>query len=370
MSFKLADMSQRDSHCSIQKASPDLAIAGWVPKPQHHQHDDPCSTVDQSGADTSAWPHGMFKRALIIGIDGLGGVYLRNITKDHAPTLKSLIDSDECAYTFSARNKNPTISAPNWSTILTGIPPAGTGILSNGWSLNDSSPSSLVDGRVAPVTGAGKLPPTIFHSAKTFSKLISTASAYGWSWLQTLSGNDVDHEFDGKMHDDGPVKFLFDLMIADDAPHVTFLHIEEVRNHSLLSSGRLMPQVDSAGHESYWGSPQYYAALKNADGYVFKMLEALGQGRIEDETLILITADHGGYRNNHGAWDTANTDTPAIFCSTAKLIKNPGHMERWVDNMDYVPTILSALGIPLEPFHRGTNHKWLFETSDYVIEYS
>ncbi|KAF4739850.1 hypothetical protein FOZ62_014144, partial [Perkinsus olseni] len=53
--------------------------------------------------------------------------------------------------------------------------------------------------------------------------------------------------------------------------------------------------VDSAGHGSYWGSPQYYAALKNADGYVFKVLEALGQAGIEDETLVLITADHGGY---------------------------------------------------------------------------
>ncbi|KAF4731694.1 hypothetical protein FOZ62_021540, partial [Perkinsus olseni] len=107
-----------------------------------------------------------------------------------------------------------------------------------------------------------------------------------------------------KMHDEGPVKFLFDLMITDDAPHVAFLHLDE---------------VDSAGHGSYWGSPHlffiYYAALKNADGYVFKVLEALGQAGFEDETLVFITADHGGYRNTHGQWDTANTDTPAIFCS-------------------------------------------------------
>ncbi|KAF4700911.1 hypothetical protein FOZ63_008868, partial [Perkinsus olseni] len=191
----------------------------------------------------------------------------------------SLIDSDECAYTFSVRNKNPTVSAPNWSTILTGMPPAETGILSNSWSIADLTPGSLVDGRVAPVSGAGELPPTIFHLAKSFSKEISTASAYAWPWLQLMSASDVDHEFDGKMHDEGPVKFLFDLMTTDEAPHVAFLHLDE---------------VDSAGHGSYWGSPQYYAALKNADGYVFKVLEALGQAGIEDETLVLITADHGG----------------------------------------------------------------------------
>ncbi|EER17093.1 hypothetical protein Pmar_PMAR009527 [Perkinsus marinus ATCC 50983] len=234
------------------------------------------------GVAGGVWPHGLVKRVVIIGIDGLGGVYLSNITKDHAPTLRSLIDSEECAYTFSARNKNPTVSAPNWSTILTGMPPSGTGIVSNSWTVADLTPNSLVDGRVAPVSGAGKLPPTIFHLAKGFSREIFTASAYAWSWLS-------------KGHDGGP--------------------------------------VDGAGHSSYWGSPQYYAALKNVDGYVFKILEALGQAGIEDETLILITSDHGGYRNTHGQWDTANTDTPAIFCSPGKLIKHPGLIERWIDNV-------------------------------------
>ncbi|KAF4696385.1 hypothetical protein FOZ60_000837 [Perkinsus olseni] len=275
-----------------------------------------CITPLVAEASSGVWPHGRFKRAIIIGIDGLGGVYLRNVTKDQAPTLKSLIDSDECAYTFSVRNKNPTVSAPNWSTILTGMPPAETGILSNSWSIADLTPGSLVDGRVAPVSGAGELPPTIFHLAKSFSKEISTASAYAWPWLQLMSASDVDHEFDGKMHDEGSVKFLFDLMITDDAPHVAFLHLDE---------------VDSAGHGSYWGSPQYYAALKNADGYVLKVLEALGQAGIEDETLVLITADHGG---------------------------------------DYVPTLLSALGIPASPFQRGANHEWLFEESNYILGFA
>ncbi|KAF4723796.1 hypothetical protein FOZ62_017767, partial [Perkinsus olseni] len=53
---------------------------------------------------------------------------------------------------------------------------------------------------------------------------------------ELMSARDVDHEFDGnlnvlllfpspshsgKMHDEGPVKFLFDLMITDDAPYAS-----------------------------------------------------------------------------------------------------------------------------------------------------
>lgn len=40
------------------------------------------------GVAGGVWPHGLVKRVVIIGIDGLGGVYLSNITKDHAPTLR------------------------------------------------------------------------------------------------------------------------------------------------------------------------------------------------------------------------------------------------------------------------------------------
>ncbi|KAF4696383.1 hypothetical protein FOZ60_000834 [Perkinsus olseni] len=54
----------------------------------------------------------------------------------------------------------------------------------NSWSIADLTPGSLVDGRVAPVSGGGELPPTIFHLAKSFSKEISTASAYAWPWLR------------------------------------------------------------------------------------------------------------------------------------------------------------------------------------------
>ncbi|KAF4728521.1 hypothetical protein FOZ62_030405 [Perkinsus olseni] len=101
------------------------------------------------------------------------------------------------------------------------MPPAETGILGNSWSIADLTPGSLVDGRVAPVSGAGELPPTIFHLAKSFSKEVSTASAYAWPWIHLMSASDVDHEFDGEMHDEGPVKFLFDLMITDYASYAS-----------------------------------------------------------------------------------------------------------------------------------------------------
>ena len=63
--------------------------------------------------------------------------------------------------------------------------------------------------------------------------------------------------------------------------------------------------MDGAGHSSYWGSDLYYEMVKQKDMHVAEIFNALSTTKTSsgkpmiDETLVVMVADHGGYKNNH-----------------------------------------------------------------------
>jgi len=71
-----------------------------------------------------------------------------------------------------------------------------------------------------------------------------------------------------------------ELFILNYQPNLMFIHFDA---------------VDDAGHATYWGSPQYYHAALMADIYIGRIINSLKKAQIFDKTLIIVTADHGGY---------------------------------------------------------------------------
>ena len=63
--------------------------------------------------------------------------------------------------------------------------------------------------------------------------------------------------------------------------------------------------VDDVGHHTYWGSDVYYEIVRQKDAQVAAMLNSLATTKTSagnsmlDETIVVIIADHGGYRNAH-----------------------------------------------------------------------
>lgn len=68
------------------------------------------------------------KHVIVIGIDGLNA---RTLSKTYLPGIESLKTNG--VYTLKARSINPSSSAPNWMTILTGSPVFAHGVESNNW---------------------------------------------------------------------------------------------------------------------------------------------------------------------------------------------------------------------------------------------
>ena len=63
--------------------------------------------------------------------------------------------------------------------------------------------------------------------------------------------------------------------------------------------------ADQAGHEHNWGSPEYNAAVKAVDGYLRAILDLVATDpRLRGKTTVIVSADHGGFQNNH--FDNAN----------------------------------------------------------------
>jgi arylsulfatase A-like enzyme len=113
----------------------------------------------------------------------------------------------------------------------------------------------------------------------------------------------------------------------------------------------------------YWGSCSYI------DAYIGKVLQALEDHGIADETIVVFTSDHGDHLGDHhlchkqvALYDTL-TRVPLIF-------RYPGITPRQsralVCNLDIMPTILDIAGVPTDRPHHGRSFRAVMEGGEDV----
>jgi hypothetical protein len=105
------------------------------------------------------------------------------------------------------------------------------------------------------------------------------------------------------------------------------------------------PNPDFFGHSAGWMSDIYLFELSNTDLHVGRVLLHLDDLGLTDETLIILSADHGGHEFSHGRDIPEDMLIPWIIAGpgiTAGL-----ELYREVITTDTAATILWALGIPL-----------------------
>src|SRR5262245_56244603 len=91
-----------------------------------------------------------YVQIVVVGFDGLGGEALRKIETTHFDALMK-----SGAYTLHARGVIPTVSSPNWASMIMGVGPAQHGVTSNDWQPDKYE--------IAPVaTGSAAIFPTVF----------------------------------------------------------------------------------------------------------------------------------------------------------------------------------------------------------------
>ena len=80
-------------------------------------------------------------------------------------------------------------------------------------------------------------------------------------------------------------------------------------------------------------------------------MTALETAGILQDTLLILTADHGGYRFGHGLFNKACMYIPALYLGPG--VKQGYKITQYTSNKDFAPTALNALGLKPGEFMTG-----------------
>ncbi len=106
------------------------------------------------------------------------------------------------------------------------------------------------------------------------------------------------------------------------------------------------PTIDFMGHEHGWLSWQQLSVARRGDEALGKLLAALDERSIRDETMIIITSDHGGHDEAHGSRNPLDMTIPWILSGPGI---RPGELASQVQTTDTAATAAWALKLPLPP---------------------
>lgn len=83
--------------------------------------------------------------------------------------------------------------------------------------------------------------------------------------------------------------------------------------------------------------------MQTVDGYIGQILDALSQANIPNQTLFIITADHGSFQRGHGDYNEYVIHIPALFMGPG--VKPGFSITSYMTSKDFAPTALNALGL-------------------------
>jgi arylsulfatase A-like enzyme len=104
------------------------------------------------------------------------------------------------------------------------------------------------------------------------------------------------------------------------------------------------PLVDGMGHEHGWLSPEQLSVAFRADEALGMILAELDARGLRDETLIIISADHGGSGTSHGSDFPEDMTIPWIASGPGI---QPGRLTTPVNTMDTAATAAFVLDLPI-----------------------
>lgn len=201
---------------------------------------------------------GAYKHVVIIGVDG-GGAFFKDTD---TPRCDEIFKGQ--AVTYRSKTSYPTISAQCWGSLLHGVLPEFHGI-TNQIAKTTAYPQD------SPY-------PSIFRVVREANPDAVLASIVKWNAInkgiiEDNLGIVKDHGSDLEVSQK-IVKYF-----TSNIPTLLFVQFD---------SG------DSAGHSYGYGSDNHLAAISAIDALIGSVYDQLKMKGILDETLFIVTADHGG----------------------------------------------------------------------------
>lgn len=270
------------------------------------------------------------KHVVLIGCDGLGAYAFE---KAEIPNIKKLAQNG--AMTLHTRTVLPSSSAVNWASMLMGAGPTFHGYTE--WGSKTPEIPSIVTSRY------GKFP-SIYTLIREQIPNAKTAVIYSWDGIEYILEKEIINTVvPGKGND----AFCADTaaqIIKDESPLFTFVHLDE---------------PDHIGHDIGHNTPEYFEMLKTVDQYVGKIVDAVNAAGIADETVIIVTSDHGGIDKGHGGKSLEEVQTPFVISGAG--IKKGYKIEDPMIIYDIAPTIAHILNLKHPQVWRGVPLKNIYQ---------
>ena len=262
----------------------------------------PTDTATQSPTST---PTLSARRVVIISIDGL-----RPDAILPAPMTNLVTLMQSGAFSLGAQTVFPSITLVAHSSMLGGVCPSKHGVLWNEYypERGYAQGTDLFD-----LAHAAGLETIMYVGKEKMRHITEPSSLDRFVYIE-----DSDSVIMGSLVANFPQDF-----------GVLFIH--------LLAT-------DIAGHESGWMSPYQISVIRQADAALGILLDELDARNLRDETLIIVTSDHGGYGGGHGTDVREDMTIPWIAAGPGI---QPKTLTTLVHTMDTAATAAFALGLPV-----------------------
>lgn len=264
-----------------------------------------------------AAPASGVEHVIVVGVDGMTA---SSVNRAKTPNMHDIMKSG--AYTLHARSVDPSVSSPNWASMIMGAKPETHGITSNDWKPGDTPAF-----------------PTIFGVCRAAHPDADLAAVYEWGGFGNLfKRTDVTFYRNAKSgfwqlyvgrrsHADATIQTAV-RRIGENRPLLSFVHLD---------------LVDHAGHEFGYDSDVYDLAVAMADTHVGQVMRAVRDAGMSDKTVFFVVSDHGGKGQSHGGMTDEETTVPWMAAGPGIAVGR--EITDAVGVAQTAPTIATVLGL-------------------------
>ena len=267
------------------------------------------------------------KHVFVIAFDGWGSYAMESV---QMPNTRALMA--EGCYTLQKRTVLPSDSAPNWASMFAGAPNEF-----HGWSNNGKGP----DVKPVYLNENGSFP-TIFSLIREQMPEAETACVYEWSGIKPL----IDHQ-------------SIDFCVKEKPENIADVTTNYIKSKKPDFMVVIYDDPDHVGHAAGHATEEYYAKLEELDACLGKIVESIKEAGIYDDSIIIVTSDHGGNGTSHGGRSLMEMDTPFIIAG--KNVKQGGEFSECMMQYDTAATIAEIFGLQTPQMWRGQSMSQVFE---------
>lgn len=273
------------------------------------------------------------KHVVLIGLEGWGAY---SVSKAEIPNIRKMMN--EGCYTLKKRSALPSSSAINWASMFMGAGPELHGYTQWGSKVPELPSREVTENGIFP---------TIFYLLHKARPEAEIGCLYEWEGIKYLVDTlALDYHAQAPDYNKHPEALcgMAEKYIKEKTPVLLAVCFDN---------------PDHVGHAAGHDTPEYYAKLNELDTYVARIVQAVKDAGMFDNTIFIITADHGGINKGHGGKTMQEMETPFIICG--KNVKKGGEFSESMMQYDVASTIAYIFGLKQPQVWIGRPMKQVFK---------